>query len=124
MRNPFANESFTVEAGQTVSGIVEQPRTLRILSGRVWITVEGISQDYWLAAGDMLTVAPGRLIVVEADRHASRIDTQLAARQCEPADVRMRMRIGWLAQRFIRSNAAQAISKPPVVSMHRRCACA
>lgn len=117
MRNLFANESFTIEAGHAVSGIAQNPRILRILSGRVWITVEGISQDYWLAAGDMLTVAPGRLVVVEADKLTSHVDTQLAISQHGPSGVQT-----WAG--YLRSKAAQAISKPQVVSTHRCPACA
>lgn len=74
MRGLFTKKSLTIEAGQAVSGVSKHAHTLRIASGRVWITVEGISHDYWLTTGDTLTVIPGRLVVIEADRTASRID--------------------------------------------------
>jgi hypothetical protein len=63
----FTNESLAIAPGDAVSGIASQSQTLRITAGRAWITIEGISHDYWLSAGDTFTVAPGRLIVIEAD---------------------------------------------------------
>lgn len=81
MRRLFTTESLTLEAGQAVSGIAQRPQTLKIVSGRVWVTVEGLPQDYWLSAGDTLPVVPGRLIVVESAHGASRVDTQLPTRQ-------------------------------------------
>lgn len=74
MRGLFTKQSLALEAGQAVSGIAGHAQTLRVLRGRVWITVEGVSHDYWLSAGDSLAAIPGRLIVVEADRADSRLD--------------------------------------------------
>jgi hypothetical protein len=77
MRGLFTNQRFAIAAGQAVSGIAKQAQTLRIISGRVWITVEGISQDYWLFAGDTFTATPGHLTVIEADRADSQIELAL-----------------------------------------------
>ena len=74
MRNLFANRCFEIQAGHAVSGTAAQARTLRVASGRVWVTVEGERDDFWLRAGDSVSVAPGRLVVIEADQGASRID--------------------------------------------------
>lgn len=71
MRGLFTNETLSIASGQAVSGTANRAQTLRILRGRVWITVEGITHDYFLHAGDTFTAIPGRLIVVEADRDAS-----------------------------------------------------
>ncbi len=79
MRSLFTKQSLTIQPGQVVSGIAGQVRTLRVLQGRVWITVEGISHDYWLAAGDTFTTIPGRLTVIEADRAESRIELAAGA---------------------------------------------
>ncbi|WP_334189027.1 DUF2917 domain-containing protein [Noviherbaspirillum sp.] len=67
MRALFTNEFLTVPSGHAVSGIVPAAQTLRLLRGRAWVTVEGQSHDYWLFAGDRLNLAPGHLVVVEAD---------------------------------------------------------
>lgn len=74
MRGLFANQSLTIHAGEAASGIASRTETLRVRSGRVWITVEGIPHDYWLFAGDSFTAAPGRRVVLEADQGESRID--------------------------------------------------
>jgi hypothetical protein len=72
MADLFAREALTVAAGQAVSGVPRSPRTVRVLAGRVWLTVEGAPDDHWLTAGESIAVAAGRLVVLEADR-ASRI---------------------------------------------------
>ena len=77
MRDLFTKSFFTVQPGQAVSGIAHKAETLQVQRGRVWITMEGASQDYWLSAGDTFTVEPGRLLVVEVegnDKTAGRID--------------------------------------------------
>lgn len=74
MRGLFTKQRLSLEAGQTRSGIANRAQTLRIVDGRVWITVEGIKHDYWLSAGDIFTTIPGRLIVLEADGIASVVD--------------------------------------------------
>jgi hypothetical protein len=73
MRGLFTNGSLTIGAGQAVSGIARKPQTLRVVSGRVWLTLEGIPHDYWLHTGDTFEVTPGRLVVIEADTHDSRL---------------------------------------------------
>lgn len=71
---------------------------MRITSGRVWITVEGSALDYWLHAGDTFAVMPGRLIVIEADRIASRVD--MVPNRHRSAVVKMRIRLATLLQRL------------------------
>lgn len=75
MSNKFANPSYTIAAGRTVSGKLEQARTIQVSGGRVWLTVEGDRNDYFLEAGQTFTLPAGRLLVMEADRHASLIET-------------------------------------------------
>lgn len=70
----FTNSSFNVPAGCAISGVATHAHVLRIETGRVWITVEGGSRDFWLGVGDTLAVFPGYLIVIEADKVGSRID--------------------------------------------------
>lgn len=70
MRGLFTNQTLVLQPGQAVSGIAAREQTLRIHSGRVWITVEGVNHDYFLHAGDTFTAIPGRLTVIEADQEA------------------------------------------------------
>jgi hypothetical protein len=78
MRGLFTNESLTVDHGQAVSGIAGGAHILQVISGRVWLTQEGVPHDHWLYAGDTFEVTPGRLVVIEADAGASRIELKPA----------------------------------------------
>lgn len=80
MRSLFTKSALTVLPGQVVSGVASRVQTLRVRQGRLWITVEGISHDYWLSAGDTFTTLPRRLTVIEAGRDESRIEIVSSAR--------------------------------------------
>jgi quercetin dioxygenase-like cupin family protein len=77
MRKLFTKSSLCIAAGATVSGISTEPETLHVTSGRVWVTVEGQLDDYWLQAGESITVDADRLIVIEADKADSRVNLPL-----------------------------------------------
>lgn len=113
MRGLFTTPSVTISAGQAVAGVASRTEMLRVRTGRVWITVEGIPHDYWLFAGDSFRVVPGRKIVIEADQADSRVDTvpatewsamfklllrDLVARFKEPAAVCLHRRAGMANQ--------------------------
>ncbi len=81
MRKLFTDRALSIARGQAVSGVTERMETLEIVSGSVWITVEGMSHDYWLSAGDKFDATPGRLIVIEADKTASYLKMQVPSTQ-------------------------------------------
>jgi hypothetical protein len=112
MRELFTSESLTIPSGHAVSGIAKEAQTVRIVSGRVWITVEGISHDYWLFAGDTFELTPGVLTVMEADRAASKIEVAAAGNGSALLKLRTQLRhLAVLAQRFARNrNAGAALS--------------
>jgi hypothetical protein len=76
MKNLFTKQSHTIGAGQLVSGVAASAQTLRVVHGRVWITVAGRLEDYWLQAGATLEVPAGRLVVVAADQCASVVEAR------------------------------------------------
>ena len=78
MRKLFTKSALVIDAGTTVSGISSQTETLQVTAGKVWITVEGSNEDYWLQAGESVSVAAGRLIVIEADKLDSRVSLPCA----------------------------------------------
>ena len=78
MRKQFTNSSLCIGAGTTVSGTSNQTEMLIVTSGKVWITVEGSSDDYWLQVGESISVEAGRLIVIEADKQDSRVSLPCA----------------------------------------------
>lgn len=105
MRNLFANDVVALEAGRAISGIARQARTLRVTSGRVWLTIEGAPGDYWLEAGDAMTLSPNRLVVLEADAADSRVETVAA----QPYSRRNSLKFAaWpAAQRWIAAHMAK-----------------
>ncbi|MGH8807981.1 MAG: DUF2917 domain-containing protein [Noviherbaspirillum sp.] len=113
MRGLFTNQLFTVQPGQVVSGVARQAQTLRIQRGRVWITVEGISHDYFLHAGDTFTAIPGRLVVLEADHEAQVDSRRPSALQALRG---MRGLLAAIAQRMTRGAAVQTSMR-----RHRTC---
>lgn len=109
MRELFTNKSLTIAGGHAVSGIAKEAQTMRIVSGRVWITVEGISHDYWLFAGDTFALTPGVLTVMEADGAGSKVELAAAGVQSVLFGLRTQLRhLVHLAQRFGRSRNAAA----------------
>ncbi len=114
MRGLFTKQVLTIPPGQAVSGAAGRAHTLRVTQGRVWITVEGISHDYWLHAGDTFTTIPGRVTVVEADQHESRIE-------CAPAIhwiKTLKLLLADVAARFARGRTVRTSLK-----RHRTCNC-
>lgn len=92
MRELFTKDCIRLGAGQAVSGIAATARTVRVSGGRVWITVEGRPEDYWLGAGETFAAEPGRLIVIEATDTASTL-------HCTPprqrrAGLKLELRLG------------------------------
>ena len=49
-----------------MAGKVAAACMLRVCSGRVWVTQEGLTEDFWIEGGDALILQPGGLIVIEA----------------------------------------------------------
>lgn len=76
MENLFTSESHLIRAGQLISGSAKSAQTLRVLHGQVWVTMAGTNDDFWLQKGDTLNLPPDRLVVVEADKHASIVETR------------------------------------------------
>ncbi|HEX7644146.1 MAG TPA: DUF2917 domain-containing protein [Burkholderiaceae bacterium] len=68
MRILFTNSTLNIKDGMTVSGVSNRREILSVLRGKLWLTVEGSTDDYWLDAGDNFTVEPDKLVVIEAFR--------------------------------------------------------
>ena len=69
------------------------------LEGRVWLTVEGDGEDYWLEPGERLPLAPGERARIGGWREAVRFEVQPPA---PPPDWRFaRLRI-WVRSRLVR----------------------
>ena len=69
MNDPFTTplapgQALTLAAART-------PRRLALMSGRVWVTISGGTEDHWLGAGEGLTLAAGQEAVIEPWPEAS-----------------------------------------------------
>lgn len=66
---------LTLQHRQLRAGCVAQVCELKVSHGRVWVTQEGRSEDFWLQSGAGMVLMPGALVVIEADHLSSlRID--------------------------------------------------
>ena len=74
MSDLFVKNSHAMSHGQLFAGVARQAKTVRVASGLAWITIEGMPDDFWLQPGDCLSILPGKLVVIEAVKGASRID--------------------------------------------------
>ncbi len=80
----FTMSRYLIGADATLSGKLKQARLLQVASGRVWLTIEGQSTDFWLSAGESIALPAHRLIVLQADQQDS--DVRLSLQACaEPA---------------------------------------
>ena len=114
MRDLFTNKSHLILAGQASSGIAKEGLTLRVVRGRAWATVEGVSHDYWLAAGSMLQPIPGYLTVIEAD--SSQGDLELRVERPQSSGAKLAAQLLAAAQRFGYRKSAQATLRHPAIA--------
>ncbi len=79
-------EEIKLAPGQTISGVLKHSREIRVLQGRVWITIAGVTDDYWLESGASFSLPAHMLIVLEADAGPSRLGWLPAANSanCKP----------------------------------------
>jgi hypothetical protein len=51
--------------------VIDQPQTLRVTRGQIWLTIEGEADDHWLDAGMFVELKPYTTIWVSASDDAS-----------------------------------------------------
>jgi hypothetical protein len=74
MQNIADEDTWFIAPFHLVSVRLEQEQPMRIVTGRVWITIEADATDYWLAAGETIVLPPDRHIVIEAGTEHSCVD--------------------------------------------------
>ena len=74
----FANQAYSVALGAPLSACSETAQKIKITSGRVWLTIAGEDEDFWLSAGETVDVPANRLVVIEADQ----TDSMIQVRHC------------------------------------------
>ncbi|MGF6699921.1 quercetin dioxygenase-like cupin family protein [Paraburkholderia sp. MM5496-R1] len=64
---------FELEHGEPVTAWrVARPTIFKVISGNVWLTVEGEHEDHWLAAGQSIELARGSVAWISAGRAGAR----------------------------------------------------
>lgn len=72
--------TFELEHGEPATAWrVTQPLVLQVMAGELWLTVEGDSEDYWLAAGETFELARGALAWVSAGQRGARLALAFAS---------------------------------------------
>lgn len=51
---------------------VARPSTFKVISGEIWLTVEGDSEDYWLATGESIELPRRAVAWISAGRDGAR----------------------------------------------------
>ena len=90
MKNIVAHDFLVLQPGQLISVSAGVALTMQVDCGRVWVTIEGDENDYWLFNGDILALIAGRHVVIAAYKMCSRIDflppLQTGGRQAKERD--------------------------------------
>jgi hypothetical protein len=71
MQIMFTKNSLQLGDGDVTALRLSQPVCLHVITGRVWVTMEGGGTDYWLAAGQRLEMPGPGLLVIESVKQAS-----------------------------------------------------
>ena len=80
MQNIFTRRQIRLQSGDVTSLQVTRPVCLQVSSGRVWVTIEGGSTDYWLSGGQSLDLPGQGLVVIESVNIASKLQVGLCRR--------------------------------------------
>ncbi|MPW09713.1 DUF2917 domain-containing protein [Paraburkholderia sp. CNPSo 3155] len=77
---------FELEHGEPVTAWrVARPSIFKMISGNVWLTVEGEHEDHWLAAGQSIELARGSVAWISAGREGARFALASGSARKPPA---------------------------------------
>jgi quercetin dioxygenase-like cupin family protein len=72
--------TFELEHGEPAAAWhVVRPSMLTVTEGEVWLTLEGDSEDYWLAAGDAFALPEGARAWISAGERGARLSLSFAS---------------------------------------------
>ncbi|MBB3214538.1 hypothetical protein FHW67_003856 [Herbaspirillum sp. Sphag1AN] len=66
MQNIFNNKHVQLAQGEVVALRIKGGIKLKVMRGRVWVTLQGDSADYWLCDGQQIDIPGYGILVVEA----------------------------------------------------------
>jgi quercetin dioxygenase-like cupin family protein len=74
--------TFELEHGEPAAAWrVAQPLVVKVMAGKIWLTLDGDAEDYWLAAGETFELPRGAQAWVSAGEGGARV--ALAFAGCE-----------------------------------------
>jgi quercetin dioxygenase-like cupin family protein len=76
---------FEMEHGEPAAAWrVARPSTFKVLSGEIWLTVEGESEDHWLVAGESIELPRRALAWISASQGGARFSLASGSEQVAP----------------------------------------
>ena len=84
MQNIFNNKPVQLAQGEVVALRIKGRVKLKVMTGRVWVTLQGDSADYWLCGGQQIDIPGYGILVIEAACGSSQVVMELP-RQCAGA---------------------------------------
>ncbi|HEY2022997.1 DUF2917 domain-containing protein [Paraburkholderia sp.] len=78
---------------------VARPSTFKVISGEVWLTVEGESDDHWLAVGESIELAKGSVAWISTGPAGARFALASGSRGQSRKPLSGWPMRGWLARR-------------------------
>ncbi|MBC8751166.1 quercetin dioxygenase-like cupin family protein [Paraburkholderia sp. WC7.3g] len=91
---------FELEHGEPVTAWrIARPAIFKVVSGNVWLTVEGHHEDHWLAAGESIELARGSVAWVSAGQAGARFALASGSERNLPTLLFGWPMPGWLARR-------------------------
>ena len=97
---PFATQDWTLGKNRALALQAAQVKSVEALSGALWVTVSGSSQDFFVRSGDHITIpcSHGRVVI-------------------EPLGMDAVVRIGQHAEAMARQEQQQSFSRAVYVSL-------
>lgn len=59
-------QSLSLPAGQIRSFLLASPVEVHVTHGRIWLTISGMADDYWMSEGDAMLLPAHQKVLVEA----------------------------------------------------------
>jgi quercetin dioxygenase-like cupin family protein len=78
---------------------VTRPSVFKVISGNLWLTVEGEHEDHWLAAGESIDLVRGSVAWISAGQTGARFALASGSERKLPALPFGWPMPGWLARR-------------------------
>jgi len=91
---------FELEHGEPAAAWrVARPSIFKVISGEVWLTVEGEHDDHWLAMGESIELPRGAVAWISAGQAGARFAFASGSERAVPKPLFGRSMLAWLTRR-------------------------